>query len=124
MSGMCALYPYDGPIDGERFLDFLDFHLLPNLRPGDVLVMDNLRVHHIKEVKERADKAEIKLLYLPPYSPELNPIEEAWSIIKRIFRSMEAKTISAFVSALNCARAAITPSKIQNLFRHAGYGLV
>jgi len=121
LTGMCALYPYDGPINGERFLDFLEFKLLPTLKVGDVLVMDNLRVHHISAAKEMAQQWGIRLLYLPPYSPELNPIEETWSIIKRIFRSMEARTISAFVDTMQCARDAITSDKIENLFRHAGY---
>ena len=93
--GMNALYPYDGPVDGLRFLSFLDSHLLPVLKPGDVLVMDNLRVHHIPEVKAKMAHAQVRLLYLPPYSPELNPIEEIWSLIKRAFRGLEARTISA-----------------------------
>ena len=71
---MGELYPYDGAIDGERFLAFLD-RLLPVLKSGNVIVMDNLRVHHIAEVKERLKAAGIGLLYLPPYSPQRNPIE-------------------------------------------------
>jgi len=121
LSGICALHPYDGSIDGERFLDFLDSKLFPTLKYGDVVVLDNLRVHHIAAAKEMAKERGIRLLYLPPYSPELNPIEETWSIIKSVFRSMEARTISAFVDALCWARSAVTTDKIENLFKHAGY---
>jgi transposase len=93
---MCALYPYDGPIDGERFLSFLDNHLIPNLKAGDVIVMDNLRVHHISEVKIRLEPVGARALYLPPYSPEKNPIEEVWSLIKHAFRLAEARNDSCF----------------------------
>ncbi len=122
LQGMCELYPYDGSIDGERFLSFLD-RLIPKLAPHQVVVMDNLRVHHMKEVKERFAQANIRLLYLPPYSPEQNPIEEAWSIIKRVLRSLEANTIASFIDAMNTASESVTIDKIAAFFRHAGYAL-
>lgn len=115
-------YPYDGSIDGERFLDFLD-RLLPKLRPGNVIVMDNLRVHHIAEVKERIKIAEIGLLYLPPYSPERNPIEEAWALIKRIFKSAEADSIARYIDTMRWASSFITKEISAALFKHAGYAL-
>lgn len=120
---MCALYPYDGSVDGMRFLSFLDDHLIPKLNVGDVVVMDNLRVHHISEVKIRLEKVGAKALYLPPYSPERNPIEETWSLIKQVFRSAEARTIEKFVATLQQARAVITEEKIAAYFKHAGYPL-
>lgn len=123
LSGMNALHPYDGSINGERFLSFLDSHLLPVLKPGDVLVMDNLRVHHITDVKNKMKDAQVRLLYLPPYSPELNPIEEIWSIVKRAFRDFEARTIASFIDAMHRARALVTRSKLEGVFKHAGYGL-
>lgn len=118
-----ALYPYDGAIDGVKFLSFLDEHLIPTLKPDDVIVMDNLRVHHIAEVKTRLENAGARALYLPPYSPERNPIEETWSLIKRVFRTAEARTIGAFVDTLNTAKDCVTKSKIEGFFKHAGYGL-
>jgi transposase len=121
LSGLVALYPYDGAIDGYRFLDYLANQLLKSLKPGDVLVMDNLRVHHIEPVREMLMKAEIRLLFLPPYSPELNPIEEAWSKIKSIFRGLEARTISSFVDGLKETYSAITVENIRGWFLHAGY---
>lgn len=118
---MNALYPYDGPIDGERFLSFLDNQLIPKLSPGDVVVMDNLRVHHIAEVKEQLAKAEATPLYLPPYSPERNPIEEVWSLIKQVFRTAEARTIPTMLDAMKTAKKAVTSQKIEAYFSHAGY---
>lgn len=115
------LYPFDGAVDGERFLAFLDNHLIPTLRAGDVVIMDNCRIHHIKEVGERLSKVEASALYLPPYSPELNPIEEAWSLVKETFRALEARTISAYIDAFNVARDLVTPEKIRGYFTHAGY---
>jgi len=114
------LYPFDGAVDGDRFLAFLDNHLIPKLKEGDVLVMDNCRIHHIKEVAERLNKVGARALYLPPYSPELNPIEEAWSLIKAVFRSMEARTISSYIDALQIARGMVTSAKIRAYFIHAG----
>ena len=120
LSGVCAIFPYDGPIDGHRFLDYLDRHLLPHLSEGDVVLMDNLRVHHIKEVSERLASVGARALYLPPYSPEYNPIEEVWSLIKSIFRREEARTICDMVETLWISIKAITCEKLSGYFAHAG----
>jgi transposase len=120
-TGMCGLYPYDGPIDGFRFLDFLGNQLLPNLQPGDVVVMDNLRVHHIEAVATLLSSVGARPLFLPPYSPERNPIEEIWSLIKNLFKSAEARTISAMVETMKQAKEAVTIDKIKGYFSHAGY---
>lgn len=119
--GMSALYPYDGPVDGERFLSFLDHHLIPTLEDGDVVVMDNLRVHHIPAVEKRLLSVGARSLYLPPYSPERNPIEEAWSQIKRSFEAAEARTIPEMVDAMKSARNMVTPQNAEGYFIHAGY---
>ena len=120
--GICELYPYDGSVDRERFCLFLD-RLIPKLNRENVVVMDNPRVHHTKEVKEKFDKAKIKILYLPPYSPERNPIEESWSKIKNILRSAVANSITDFVDAMVQAKNAITTQNARAFFRHAGYAL-
>lgn len=121
LSCLVALYTYDGSIDGYRFLDYLENQLLKSLNTGDVLVMNNLRVHYIEPVREMLRKAEIRLLFLPPYSPELNPIKEAWSKIKSIFRGLEARTISSFIDILKETYSAITVENISGWFKHAGY---
>ena len=114
-----VLYPFDGAVDGERFLYFLKHHLVPTLRVGDVVVMDNCRTHHIADVKTLLGTVGATPLFMPPYSPELNPIEEAWSLIKSIFKSLEARTLSAYIDALESARQAVTPEKIKAYFAHA-----
>jgi len=121
LSGASVLYPYDGAVNSEHFLSFLEHHLIPSLQIGDTVVMDNLRVHHIQPVREMFGNAGIGLLYLPPYSPELNPIEEAWSCIKAVFRKLEARTIEAFVEVLRIAKETVTKVKLEGWFRHAGY---
>lgn len=119
-----VLYPFDGAVDGDRFLKFLDEHLLPTLGRGDVLILDNCRIHHIKEVAERLAAVGARALYLPPYSPELNPIEEAWSLMKATFRSLQARTIAAYVDAIDVIRNVVTPEKIEGYFKHANTLLV
>jgi transposase len=114
-----VLYPFDGAVDGERFLYFLKHHLVPTLRVGDVVVMDNCRIHHIADVKTLLGTVGATPLFMPPYSPELNPIEEAWSLIKSIFKSLEARTISAYIDALESARQTVTPEKIRAYVDHA-----
>lgn len=114
-----VLYPFDGAVDGERFLYFLQHHLLPTLRTGDVVVMDNCRIHHIAEVKTLLGTVGAAPLFMPPYSPELNPIEEAWSLIKATFKSLEARTVSTYIDALEAARKTITPEKIRAYIDHA-----
>lgn len=122
LAGICELYPYDGSVDRERFCLFLD-RLIPKLNRENVVIMDNLRVHHTKEVKERFENAKIRVLYLPPYSPERNPIEESWSKIKNILRSLEANSIADFVDSMIQAKNAITNENARAFFRHAGYAL-
>ena len=112
------LYPFDGAVDGDRFLFFLD-RLSTQLSEGDVVIMDNCRIHHIAAVKEKLSMVGAKPLFLPPYSPELNPIEEAWSCIKNVFKSLEARSISAYIEALNLAKSLVTFEKIQAYFTHA-----
>ncbi len=120
--GICELYPYDGSVDRERFCLFLD-RLIPKLNRENVVIMDNLRVHHTREVKEKLEHAQIKVLYLPPYSPERNPIEECWSKIKNTLRSIGANSITDFVDAMIQAKNAITTQNATAFFRHAGYAL-
>jgi transposase len=120
LAGMQELYPYDCAVDGDIFLSFLD-RLIPKLAPNSVVIMDNLRVHHKEEVKSKLTNSGIGILYLPPYSPERNPIEESWSLIKGIFKRAEAQTIPDYIDTLKNALESLTPSKIRGFFQHAGY---
>jgi transposase len=93
--GMIATMTIEAATDREIFLAYLDEVLCPKLRPGDVVVMDNLSSHKVKGVRERIETAGAQLLYLPPYSPDLNPIEKAWAKLKQQLRAAKARTKDA-----------------------------
>jgi|TARA_Y100000310_G_C20395457_1_gene674880 transposase len=118
-TGMKALYSYDGAVDSNKFVDFVENNLLKELKDGDVLIMDNSAVHHSGIVRNCLNKHGIRVLYLPPYSPELNPIEEAWSVIKNKLRHEKSRTLSAYVNSLEKAKNCITVEKIAGFFKHA-----
>ena len=110
--------------DGWRhFLAYLEQVLCPRLRPGQVVIMDNLSVHQVAGVRERIEAVGARLLYLPPYSPDFNPIEPAWSKVKQILRSLKARTADALEAAVAEALAAITPENAIAWFSHCGYSL-
>jgi transposase len=98
--GMGPSLAITGAIDAEVFGAYLERVLLPELRPGRIVVMDNLSAHKTQEVRELVEGAGCELLYLPPYSPDLNPIEEAFSKIKNLLRKAEARTREALVEAM------------------------
>lgn len=118
-SGMQALYPYDGAVDGERFIDFIEHKLMPHLNDGDVIIMDNCRTHYAKVVTDRLEALSIKTLFLPPYTPELNPIEESWSVIKARLKSKKARNISDYVDGLMEAKQVIDATMSEAFFKHA-----
>jgi transposase len=98
--GMIATMTIEAATDREIFLAYLDEVLCPNLRPGDVVVMDNLSSHKVTGVRERIEAAGAQLLYLPPYSPDLNPIEKAWAKLKQLLRAAKARTKEALDQAI------------------------
>jgi transposase len=111
------------PTDGDIFLAYVEQVLCPRLRPGQVVILDNLSAHKVAGVRERIAAAGAQLLYLPPYSPDLNPIEQAWSKVKQILRSLKARTSEALESAVAKALSAITAENAIAWFAHCGYGL-
>ena len=112
-----------GPTDGDIFLAYLEPVLCPQLRLGQVVIMDNLSAHKVAGVRQRIEATGAKLMYLPPYSPDLNPIEQAWSKVKLLLRSLKARTADALVAALAEALTTITPENVVAWFRHCGYSL-
>lgn len=112
-------YPHDGAIDGDRFLLFLRERLVPTLRSSDVVVMDNVRFHHIAEVAAVIEQAGARVLYLPPYHPELNAIEEAFSVVKGAIRRLEPRSICGLVDALKAAFGRLTQHTLRALVAHA-----
>jgi transposase len=121
LSGMSAAATMACSMDGELFQTYLRLALLPVLGAGDVVVMDNLSSHKHPRVRELIESAGAKLLYLPPYSPDFNPIEMIWSKVKRLLRTAAARTIDALHEAFGLAMRAVTPVDILGCFRHCGY---
>jgi len=121
LSGVAPAATMACPMDGELFQTYLRDGLVPTLRPGDVVVMDNLASHRHPRVRELIESAGATLLYLPPYSPDYNPIEMVWSKVKRLLRSAAARTVDALHQAFGDAMAAVTPGDIDGCFRHCGY---
>ena len=108
-------------MDGEIFGVYVEQVLVPTLRRGDVVVMDNLSAHKRPRIRELIEAAGASVLYLPPYSPDFNPIEMIWSKVKGLLRSIAARTVDALHDAFGQAFAAVTPSDIRGCFRHCGY---
>lgn len=113
-----AWYPHDGAVDTERFVAFLREQLAPRLRPDDVVVMDNVKFHKAEEVKAIVEGVGARLLFIPPYHPELNAIEEAFSLVKRAVRRWEPRTVVALVEALASAFASLTAPKLRAFVAH------
>jgi transposase len=121
LAGLRTLMMLEGAIDGLAFVAFVRHFLVPQLRPGDIVVMDNLSVHKVAGVREAIEAVGASLRYLPPYSPDLNPIEQCWSKIKALLRSAAARTQEALEAAVAEAMAAVSASDAAGWFAHAGY---
>ncbi len=109
--------------DGDVFLTYLKEVLCPTLQTGQIVVMDNLSAHKVEGVKELIEATGAEIRYLPPYSPDFNPIEPCWSVVKQRLRQRKARSVAALEIALPDALALISPQIAQNLFRHCGYAL-
>src|SRR5688500_9382857 len=112
---------FDGPINGERFLAYVEQVLVPTLQPGDIVVMDNLGSHKGKAVRRAIRKAGAKLIFLPKYSPDLNPIEQVFSKLKTLLRKAATRTLEALTAAVGQLLERFTPQECINYFRNAGY---
>lgn len=123
LNGLTAAASMAHAMDGDSFVLYVTEALVPALRHGDVVVMDNLPAHKLAKVRELVEATGAKLRYLPPYSPDLNPIEMIWSKVKRLLRSTAARTIDTLHDAFGAAFDAVTTSDIENCFRHCGYQL-
>ncbi|MCH6257252.1 transposase [Puniceicoccaceae bacterium K14] len=108
-------------MNGESFLTYVKTQLLPTLKAGDIVICDNLASHKVKGVAEAIESAGAKLAFLPPYSPDLNPIEMAFSKMKTLLRKAAARTFQALLEAVAKPLPEITKSDCSAFFRHAGY---
>jgi transposase len=114
---------FSGGTTVEKFKTYLENDLLPYLNSDSVLIMDNMKSHHSKAVKELLNKAGVQYVYLPPYSPDLNPIEKLWSKVKALLRKFKARTLDALPDAIQRAFQAVTQPDCADWFRSCGYML-
>ena len=114
---------FSGGTTVERFKRYLETDLLPHLNGNSVLIMDNMKSHHAKAVKNLLGRSGIRYIYLPPYSPDLNPIEKLWSKVKALLRKFKARTLDALPNAIQNAFHSVTVSDSSGWFRFCGYAL-
>lgn len=120
--GLVAPCLLDGPINRAAFEAYVEQVLVPALRPGDLVVMDNLSSHKGPAVRKLIEAAGAELLYLPPYSPDLNPIENAFAKLKALLRKAAERTIDGLWSTTGKLLDSFTSAECRNYFTHAGYG--
>ena len=123
VSGWVAAMTIESPTDGDVFLSFVEHVLCPSLQPGQIVVMDNLAAHKVDGVFELIQQAGASVFYLPPYSPDFNPIEKCWAQVKQRLRTLKARSLPALHIALQDALATLTPQNALACFRHCGYPL-
>ncbi len=121
LRGVRAAMTVEAPTDGDVFLAYVEQVLAPRLEAGEIVVLDNLPAHKVAGVRALIEARGAQLLYLPPYSPDFNPIEQAWSKIKERLRAVKARTLPLLDDAVTAALAAITPDNLVGWFRHCGY---
>ena len=121
VDAMTAPYVIDGAMDGPAFLAYVEQVLAPTLKKRDIVFMDNVRTHKVAGVREAIEAAGAELRYLPPYSPDLNPIENVYSKLKSDLRKGAARTVDALSTLVGRSLKAIAPSDCAGYFRHAGY---
>jgi putative transposase len=112
---------FDGPINGERFLAYVEQFLVPTLKPNDIVVVDNLGSHKGKAVRAAIKEAGAHLLFLPKYSPDLNPIEQVFAKLKTLVRKAAPRSLDAVSDSIANALRAVSPKECSNYLRNAGY---
>ena len=121
IDGLTAPYVIDGTMDGPSFLAYVEQILAPTLRKGDIVFMDNLRTHKIDGVRQAVEAVGAKVRYLPAYSPDLNPIEMAFSKLKTALRKGAVRTVTTLMKLIGKLIKTFAPEQCANYFRHAGY---
>jgi transposase len=122
--GLSAPAVFDGPIDTPSFVAYVEQVLVPTLRPGDVVVLDNLAVHKQPEVRQAIEAVGARLRFLPPYSPDFNPIELAFAKLKAFLRAARPRTFDQVCALIATALDLFTPTECRNFMRHCGYRVV
>lgn len=120
-TGFVSPLTIDGPVNGAIFLAWIEQHLAPTLSPGDVVIMDNLSSHKVKGVREAIEAVGAELRYLPAYSPDLNPIELAFSKLKKLLRDGAERTVDKLWDLCGAILEHFSPEECRNYLRHCGY---
>lgn len=121
LTGMTAPFVYDGPMNGAVFLAYVSQVLCPTLRHGDIVIVDNLPAHKGTAIREAIERTGAELHFLPPYSPDFNPIENAFAKLKALLRARAERTIDALWNAVGELIPAFKPNECANYFKAAGY---
>lgn len=121
LSGVAAAMVTEGPTDALVFRGFTKYFLVPVLNEGDIVVMDNLSSHKVAGIREMVEAAGAQVWYLPPYSPDLNPIEQMWSKVKSILRSFARRTKKSLFNGIGKALRQVSVQECVNYFAHCGY---
>ena len=111
----------DGPINGESFKAYVEQILVPTLKPGDIVVMDNLGSHKGSDIRRAIRATGAKLMFLPPYSPDLNPIEQVFAKLKTLLRKAEERTVEGVWRKIGTLLECFPPTECANYFRNSGY---
>jgi putative transposase len=119
--GLVAPCAFDGPINGETFRAWVEQFLVPELKQGDIVILDNLPSHKVEGVRTAIENAGARLLYLPSYSPDLNPIEQWFAKLKTLLRKPAARTFDALIHAIASALQTFTPDECANYLANSGY---
>jgi transposase len=122
LDGVVAPMLLDGPVNAETFAGYVEDCLAPELEPDDILIMDNLPAHKSVRITQAVENAGCTLVHLPPYSPDLNPIENMWSKVKASLRETAARTFDALIDGVKEALLAINLDDCEGYFQHCGYG--
>jgi transposase len=120
-TGLTAPIVVDGPINGQSFLAYVGQALVPTLKRGDIVVLDNLSSHKVDGVREAIEAAGAEVRYLPPYSPDLNPIEQIFAKLKALLRKAAARTVDALWKTIGELVPTVSPKECLNCFRNSGY---
>jgi transposase len=119
-----APWVIDQPMNGDIFLQYVTEALIPTLAPGDIVVMDNLPAHKVAGIRDAIEAAGAELVYLPPYSPDFNPIEQFFSKLKSYLRKAAQRTVDALWDAIGLSLKTLSETECSNFFAHAGYGSI
>jgi len=121
LSGEQVPFIFDGTLNKELFSYYVKTQLAPTLNSDDIVILDNCSVHHSKLVTQTFAECNVNVLFLPPYSPDFNPIELMWAYIKKILKKLKARTNDKLITAIGIALSLITPELIHAWIKHCGY---